>query len=396
MISYSRVYAAVNLDAVVSNMEAMKCRLPGNTGMIGVVKADGYGHGAVPIAQAIDPYVSGYGVATVEEGIILRRHGVLKMILVLGVTHPGSYEQLLRWQIRPTVFTLEQGEALSGLAAGLGVKAAVHLAVDTGMSRIGMGPDEAGADLALSISRLPGIEVEGLFTHFARADERDKEPAREQLQRYMAFVRLLEDRGLYIPMKHCSNSAGIVEGLDSNQLDLVRAGISIYGLYPSNEVDTRGVVLTPALELKSHVTYVKEINVGTPVSYGGTFVADRNMLVATIPVGYGDGYPRNLSGRGSVLIHGRRAPVLGRICMDQFMVDVTHIPETREWDEATLIGRDGPEMITVEELAALSGGFRYELVCSLGKRIPRVYLRDGRPVGAKDYFNDVYEGFGYL
>ena len=396
MIPYSRVYAAVNLDAVVSNMEAMQSRLPSGTKMIGVVKTDGYGHGAVPVARAIDPYVSGYAVATVEEGVILRRHGIQKMILVLGVTHPGSYEELLRWQIRPTVFTLDQGETLSGLAVSRGVKAAVHLAVDTGMSRIGMRPDEAGADLALAISRLPGIEAEGLFTHFARADERDKESAREQLEQYTEFVRLLEDRGLYSPMKHCSNSAGIVEGLDSNQLDLVRAGISIYGLYPSDEVDTRKVALTPALELKSHVTYVKEIGGGTPVSYGGTFVADRNMLVATIPVGYGDGYPRNLSGRGSVLIHGRRAPILGRVCMDQFMVDVTHIPETREWDEATLIGRDGREMISVEEIASLSGGFHYELVCGLGKRIPRVYFRGGGAVGAKDYFNDIYEGFGYL
>lgn len=396
MIPYSRVYAAVNLDAVVSNMEAMKRRLPGNTGMLGVVKADGYGHGAVPIALAIDPYVSGYGVAAAEEAISLRRHGIQKLILVLGVTHPDSYEELLRRQIRPTVFTLEQGKALSELAVCMGVKAAVHLAVDTGMSRIGMWPDEAGAELALSISRLPGIEVEGLFTHFARADERDKGPVREQLRRYMDFVDLLKERGLDIPMKHCSNSAGIVEGLDSNGLDLVRAGISIYGLYPSEEVDTRQVALTPALELKSQVAYIKEISRGTPVSYGGTFVAPGNMLVATIPVGYGDGYPRKLSGRGSVLIHGRRAPVLGRICMDQFMVDVTHIPETREWDEVTLIGRDGPELISVEELAALSGGFHYELLCGLGKRIPRVYLKGGRPVGSKDYFDDVYEGFGSL
>ncbi len=393
MRPYNRVYATVNLDAVADNMKEMAGNLPSGTGMIGVVKADGYGHGSVPVAMAVDPYVRGFAVATVEEGVILRRHGIGKMILVLGVTHPDQYGELIRYQIRPTVFTLRQAERLSELACREGVRAKLHLAVDTGMSRIGMGPDEASAEMVLSMSRLPGIEIEGMFTHFARADERDKESARAQLAAYLNFSELLKSRGIEIPLKHCSNSAGIVEGLPSNSLDLVRAGISIYGLYPSDEVDRETVHLTPVMELKSRISYIKTIRPGTPVSYGGTFVARRPTRIATIPVGYGDGYPRSLSSRGSVLIRGRRAPILGRVCMDQFMVDVTDIPEAEEEDEVTLIGRDGGDQISVEELARLGGGFHYELICDLGKRVPRVYLRGGRIAGTKDYFQDVYEGF---
>ena len=393
MRPYNRVYATVNLDAVADNMKEMAGNLPSGTGMIGVVKADGYGHGSVPVAMAVDPYVRGFAVATVEEGVILRRHGIGKMILVLGVTHSDQYGELIRYQIRPTVFTLRQAERLSELACREGVRAKLHLAVDTGMSRIGMEPDEASAEMVLSMSRLPGIEIEGMFTHFARADERDKESARAQLAAYLNFSELLKSRGIEIPLKHCSNSAGIVEGLPSNSLDLVRAGISIYGLYPSDEVDRETVHLTPVMELKSRISYIKTIRPGTPVSYGGTFVARRPTRIATIPVGYGDGYPRSLSSRGSVLIRGRRAPILGRVCMDQFMVDVTDIPEAEEEDVVTLIGRDGGDQISVEELARLGGGFHYELICDLGKRVPRVYLRGGRIAGTKDYFQDVYEGF---
>ena len=393
MRPYNRVYATVNLDAVADNMKEMAGNLPSGTGMIGVVKADGYGHGSVPVAMAVDPYVRGFAVATVEEGVILRRHGIGKMILVLGVTHPDQYGELIRYQIRPTVFTLRQAERLSELACREGVRAKLHLAVDTGMSRIGMEPDETSAEMVLSMSRLPGIEIEGMFTHFARADERDKEFARAQLAAYLNFSELLKSRGIEIPLKHCSNSAGIVEGLPSNSLDLVRAGISIYGLYPSDEVDRETVHLTPVMELKSRISYIKTIRPGTPVSYGGTFVARRPTRIATIPVGYGDGYPRSLSSRGSVLIRGRRAPILGRVCMDQFMVDVTDIPEAEEEDVVTLIGRDGGDQISVEELARLGGGFHYELICDLGKRVPRVYLRGGRIAGTKDYFQDVYEGF---
>lgn len=393
MRPYSRVYATVNLDAVASNMRSMRDNLPASTLIMGSVKADGYGHGSVPVAKTIEPYVFGYAVATIDEGIILRRHGINKTILILGVTHESRYEDLLRYDIRTAMFQYEKAKKLSDLALKQGKKAVVHLALDTGMSRIGMKADREHAKEAAAIAALEGIEVEGLFTHFARADETDKSAYEEQYRRYKEFLGYLEELGVKIPIRHCSNSAGIVESLESNHMDMVRAGIAIYGMYPSDEVDHNSVKLTPAMEIKSCITYIKEIEAGTAVSYGGTFVADHTMKVATIPVGYGDGYVRSLSGKGDVLIHGKRAAILGRICMDQFMVDVTNIPDVQEDDEVTLLGSDGAECITMEELAEKSGGFHYEMICDIGKRIPRVYLKDGKVVGTKDYFDDVFKGF---
>ena len=393
MRPYSRVYATVNLDAVASNMRSMRDNLPASTLIMGSVKADGYGHGSVPVAKTIEPYVFGYAVATIDEGIILRRHGINKTILILGVTHESRYEDLLRYDIRTAMFQYEKAKKLSDLALKQGKKAVVHLALDTGMSRIGMKADREHAKEAAAIAALEGIEVEGLFTHFARADETDKSAYEEQYRRYKEFLGYLKELGVKIPIRHCSNSAGIVESLESNHMDMVRAGIAIYGMYPSDEVDHNSVKLTPAMEIKSCITYIKEIEAGTAVSYGGTFVADHTMKVATIPVGYGDGYVRSLSGKGDVLIHGKRAAILGRICMDQFMVDVTDIPDVQEDDEVTLLGSDGAECITMEELAEKSGGFHYEMVCDIGKRIPRVYLKDGKVVGTKDYFDDVFKGF---
>ena len=393
MRPYSRVYATVNLDAVASNMRSMRDNLPASTLIMGSVKADGYGHGSVPVAKTIEPYVFGYAVATIDEGIILRRHGINKTILILGVTHESRYEDLLRYDIRTAMFQYEKAKKLSDLALKQGKKAVVHLALDTGMSRIGMKADREHAKEAAAIAALEGIEVEGLFTHFARADETDKSAYEEQYRRYKEFLGYLKKLGVKIPIRHCSNSAGIVESLESNHMDMVRAGIAIYGMYPSDEVDHNSVKLTPAMEIKSCITYIKEIEAGTAVSYGGTFVADHTMKVATIPVGYGDGYVRSLSGKGDVLIHGKRAAILGRICMDQFMVDVTDIPDVQEDDEVTLLGSDGAECITMEELAEKSGGFHYEMICDIGKRIPRVYLKDGKVVGTKDYFDDVFKGF---
>ena len=393
MRPYSRVYATVNQDAVASNMRSMRDNLPASTLIMGSVKADGYGHGSVPVAKTIEPYVFGYAVATIDEGIILRRHGINKTILILGVTHESRYEDLLRYDIRTAMFQYEKAKKLSDLALKQGKKAVVHLALDTGMSRIGMKADREHAKEAAAIAALEGIEVEGLFTHFARADETDKSAYEEQYRRYKEFLGYLKELGVKIPIRHCSNSAGIVESLESNHMDMVRAGIAIYGMYPSDEVDHNSVKLTPAMEIKSCITYIKEIEAGTAVSYGGTFVADHTMKVATIPVGYGDGYVRSLSGKGDVLIHGKRAAILGRICMDQFMVDVTDIPDVQEDDEVTLLGSDGAECITMEELAEKSGGFHYEMICDIGKRIPRVYLKDGKVVGTKDYFDDVFKGF---
>ena len=386
MRPYSRVYATVNLDAVASNMRSMRDNLPASTLIMGSVKADGYGHGSVPVAKTIEPYVFGYAVATIDEGIILRRHGINKTILILGVTHESRYEDLLRYDIRTAMFQYEKAKKLSDLALKQGKKAVVHLALDTGMSRIGMKADREHAKEAAAIAALEGIEVEGLFTHFARADETDKSAYEEQYRRYKEFLGYLKELGVKIPIRHCSNSAGIVESLESNHMDMVRAGIAIYGMYPSDEVDHNSVKLTPAMEIKSCITYIKEIEAGTAVSYGGTFVADHTMKVATIPVGYGDGYVRSLSGKGDVLIHGKRAAILGRICMDQFMVDVTEIPEAKFMDPVTLVGKDKDAVIRVEDLSDLSGRFNYEFVCDLSKRVPREYYKNGTIVKQIDYF----------
>lgn len=382
-ISYDRTCAVVDLDAICKNMEAMKKSLPEETKIIGVVKADAYGHGAEAVADAISPYVWGFAVAAGDEAVLLRRHGVKKPVLVLGPVHESRYEELLLGEIRPTIFTEEVARAFGEAACRLRVPGRIHLAVDTGMSRIGMEPSVEGADLVKRIADCPGIIIEGIFTHFAKADEADKEPARKQLKTYLEFLNSLEDRGLEIPVRHCSNSAGILEALGTD-LTAVRAGISIYGLYPSGEVDQEKVKLVPALSWRGRITCVKTIPAGASVSYGGTFTAKAPTRVATIAAGYGDGYSRALSGKGYVLIKGRKAPVLGRVCMDQFMVDVTHIPQVKEGEEAILLGRDGEASITAEEMAFLSSGFHYEILCNIGKRVPRIYIKNGSVVGKKD------------
>lgn len=391
-LPYSRIYAEINLDHIEANIKSMRDNLPEGTKMIAVLKTDGYGHGAVPAARVADPYVWGYATATLEEAVNLREHGIEKPILVLGSIPERQEQAILEYDIRPTIFERSRAERLSKKALLAGKRIAVHIAVDTGMSRIGYRPDMESAKEVAFISHLSGIMVEGLFTHFSRADETDKSITEKQFESYRDFVAALERLGVNIPVKHCSNSAAIIDHAHMS-LDAVRAGIAMHGLYPSGEVGKQRVVLKPAMELFSFITYVKDIESGTPVSYGGTFVAERKMRIATVSAGYGDGYPRNLSGKGQVLVRGKRAPILGRICMDQFMIDVSEIPDVAEDDRVTLLGRDGEEFISMEELADTGGGFHYEIPCVLGKRVPRVYVRGGCIVGIKDYHNDRYEEF---
>ena len=388
--NYQRVYAAIDLDAVCYNMEQMHGNLTAHTKMIGVIKTDGYGHGAVQIGRELEQmdYVFGYAVATAEEALILRHAGLGKPILILGYTFPYCYEELIRQDIRPAVFREDTVDELAACARRLGKSAKVHVKVDTGMTRVGIRPDESGLAFVDKVLHTEGIELEGMFTHFARADERDKTAVMKQLTQIRDFMNLAEkESGYRIPVKHCSNSAGLIEIREAD-MDVVRAGITLYGLWPSSEVSRDIVNLQPVLSLKSHIVYIKEVEAGVPVSYGGTYVTPKRMRIATIPVGYGDGYPRGLSGKGYVLIRGRRAPILGRVCMDQFMVSVEEIPEAAEGDEVTLIGMDGKEQITMEDLGELSGRFNYELACDLGKRIPRVYLKNGRITATKDYYKD--------
>lgn len=379
---HERACAYIDLDAVLANLEQMKNNLNADTKIVAVIKTDGYGHGAVPIARELEniPYVYGYATATAEESFALRRAGIKKPILCLGYTFPESYERLVGEDVRTALFRADQAKQVSEAAEKTGKTAKVHIKVDTGMSRIGITPDEAGIEFIKKVMELPNIEVEGIFTHFSRADEADKTVADGQLSCYRDFLAEVEKEcPKKIPYRHISNSAGIIE-MPQAHMDLVRAGIILYGLWPSDEVIRDKVKLTPVLSLKSHVVYVKEIESGTPVSYGGTYVAEGKRKIATIPLGYGDGYPRSLSNKGYVLIRGRKAPIVGRVCMDQFMVDVTEIAEVCNGDEVILIGCDGKHMLTMEELGDLSGRFNYEFACDLSKRIPRVYIKGGEIV----------------
>lgn len=388
---YSRVCAHIDLDAILHNLKQMRAHINDDTKIMAVIKADAYGHGAVPIAWEMEElsYVYGYGVASVEEAMQLRNANIRKPILVLGYTFPYSYETLINQEITPTVFRRDVLHQLNEIAGRMNVKTPIHIKVDTGMTRIGIRPDEEGAAFVKEALSCENLVVEGIFTHFSKADETDKAFANGQLRSFLSFVAKCEEENDYkFKFVHCSNSAGIIDMPDAN-LDLVRAGIILYGMWPSEDVSKDAVDLEPVLSLKSHIVYVKDVEAGIPVSYNGTYITERTTRIATIPVGYADGYPRNLSNTGTVIIAGKRAPIIGRVCMDQFMVDVTGIPECKEGDEVTLIGRDGSEWITIEELGAVSGRFNYEFACEIGKRTPRVFFRHGKAFCAKDYYDDV-------
>lgn len=387
MKSYTRIRARIDLDAIEYNIEKMKENLPEDTKLIVVAKADCYGHGALQTTSllSLKEYVWGFAVATLDEAIVLRRGGITKPILVLGCIFPEQWIDALENNIRITVYAEELTKVLSDLAVKIGRKAYVHVKLDTGMGRIGFTPGKEGADKIEEISKLPNIVMEGLYTHFSKADEGDKSYTMKQVEAYTWMKEELAGRGITFSYYHCCNSAGIIDLKGAGQ-NLARAGISTYGMYPSEEVHKENVDLKPALELISHVAFVKWVDEGEMISYGGTYVTKRRTKIATIPVGYGDGYPRSLSNKGYMLIHGKKAPIIGRVCMDQCMVDVTEIEDVKFGDEVVLVGRDGDEYLSVETLSRLSDRFNYEFVCLMGKRIPREYIRRGEVQEQMDYF----------
>jgi alanine racemase len=386
MKEYYRVQANINLDAIYNNIKRTREIIQPKTQIMAIIKADGYGHGAIPITKVLDPIIDAYGVALVEEGVELRRAGVKKPILVIGYTPEPLYPLLVKYDLEATVFGLNMAEKLSNEAVKKKKTVRIHLKIDTGMSRIGFKVEDQSIQDIKKISVLDRIEIIGCFTHFARADETDKTFAYSQIDIYKDFVGKLEAVGVTIPIKHVSNSAAIIDLPEAN-LDMVRSGISTYGLYPSNQVDKSRLLLEPAMEIKACISYIKEVESGIGISYGSVFVTQRHTKVATIPVGYGDGYPRALSSKGRVLIHGKSAPILGRICMDQFMVDITDIDNIQEGDQVTLIGRDGDQFISVEEVSEIAQSINYEFVCDVGKRIPRVFYYKGEKIGTLDYYS---------
>lgn len=372
MEKYLRTYVKVDLNAILNNVNEIKKKIDKNVKIMAVIKADGYGHGAVSLGKFLKDKVDYYGVATIEEAMELRENGLKLPILILGYTSPSQYIDLVKNDITQTVYNLEMAEEMSKAGQVSGKEAKIHIALDTGMTRIGFNPSEEGVSVVKEMAKLDNLRIEGLFTHFSTADEKDKNYSELQMNRYDDFVDLIEKNNINIPIKHMCNSAGIME-FDHHRFQMVRGGIILYGLYPSEEVNKASIKLKPALEWKTHVINVKTVEEGHGVSYGKTYITGNKTKIATLSIGYADGYPRALSSKGRVLIHGEYAPIIGRICMDQMMVDVTHIDNVKIEDEVTLVGRDGNNFISVEELAHMAGSFNYEFVCGIGKRVQRIY-----------------------
>lgn len=373
MEPYLRTYAEVSLSAIGHNIEEAKKRISEDTKLLAVIKANAYGHGAVRVGKYLESEVDYFAVATLEEGEELRENGITLPILILGYTSPKQFEEAVRNDITVTVYHKEAAKAMNECAARLGMKAKVHVALDTGMTRIGFQITEEDADVIADICKLPDLYVEGVFTHFSCADQEDKAYCMRQLEGFEYMRRMLSSRGAEIPVWHICNSAGIME-FDKYRYDMVRSGIITYGIYPSEDVRKENLDLTPALEWKARVIHVKDVKPGVGVSYGATFVTKRETTrIATVSVGYADGYPRALSNKGRVLIRGSFAPILGRVCMDQMMVDVTDIPGVQVEDVVTLVGKDGGNRIPIEEIADPAGRFNYEMLCTITSRVPRIY-----------------------
>lgn len=374
----------IDLDAVRYNLELVHHK--SGTKVMAVVKADAYGLGAVPIARSLEGCCAFFGVSSIAEAMELRRAGIRTPILILGRVPVSAYPLAVQEDIRTTVFIYEDAAALSAEAQRQNKTALVHFAVDTGMSRIGFQATDESAELCIKMAALPNLQAEGLFSHFACADCADLTFAGEQARLFAQFDEMLQQRGLHIPIRHMNNSAGIMNLL--TRYEMVRSGIVTYGMYPSDEVDPALLPLKPVMEWITRVAYVKKLPAGRSIGYGATYTTTRDTVIATLPVGYADGYRRSLSGVGHVLIHGKKAPVLGRVCMDQIMVDITDIPDVKLDDKVILIGRSGSEVITVDNMAANTGTINYEIVCGLSRRIPRVYFRDGKKISEVHYLLD--------
>lgn len=380
-----RTEAAIDLNAVEYNYINTRNKLPKDVKILCVVKADAYGHGAVEISKMLDDKADFFGVACIEEAVELKKAGIKKPVLVLGYVFTGAYDIAVKYDIRIPVFSYESAKALSDEAVRQNKTVPFHFCIDTGMSRIGFQVNEESADICKKITQLPNIEAEGLFSHFATADEENLDKSIAQQNKFDRFVDMLKKRDIEIPIKHLNNSAGIMNF--EKHYDMCRMGIILYGLYPSHEVDKSLLSVKPVMSWLSHISHLKTLEAGREISYGGTYVTTKNTVVATIPVGYADGYPRSLSNIGKVIINGKYAPILGRVCMDQFMVDVTDIDDIKIGTKVTLVGKDGDARLTMEEVSEAAGSFNYELPCRISRRVPRTFYKDGKMI---EYINYMY------
>lgn len=380
---YFRTQAKIDLDAVEYNYNNTRAKLPQGCKLLGVIKADAYGHGAVELAKFLENKCDFFGVACIEEAVELKKADIKTPILILGYVAPAFYDLVVKYDIRIPVFSYDTAKALSDEAVKQGKTVPFHFCIDTGMSRIGFQVNEESADVCKQICTLPNIEAEGLFSHFATADETDLTKALAQREKYKTFVEMLESRGIQIPIKHLNNSAGIMNF--DEYFDMCRMGIILYGLYPSEEVDKSLLDIKPVMSWLTHISHIKTLEAGREVSYGGTFKTTEPRVIATIPVGYADGYPRCLSNKGRVIINGQYAPIVGRVCMDQFMVDVTDVDGAELDSIVTLVGKDGDAELSMEEVSNSAYSFNYELPCRVARRVPRTYYKDGKLVKATNY-----------
>ena len=369
--SFDRACAEIRMDAILHNFDAISDLLPSDVKKMAVVKANAYGHGAVPVAKALETRADCFAVACTEEAVELREAGIAKPILILGYTSPALYETLLQKELSATLFSVEDAKLLSEAACRAGARARVHIAVDTGMGRIGFSPDENGADAVARIADLAGLDLEGIFSHYACADEESLDSAREQEARFDRFLALLEQRGVSPRIRHICNSAASLRM--EKKYDLCRLGIALYGYAPNPELPPE-IPLEPAMTVKSRVIFTKYVEKRTGIGYGHVYRAPARRRIATLAIGYGDGYNRCIFEKGYVLLHGKRAPITGRICMDQMMVDVTEIPEVREGDTAILLGKSGKEEISADLLGTWANSFSYEMLCTFLPRVKRIYL----------------------
>ena len=366
-----RTYVQIDLDALRHNIAVAREKVGKDVKILCLVKANAYGHGAVQVAKYCEDLLDYLGVATVDEGIELRQNGVKLPILVVGDVASSRYKDALDFDVELTVHNYDVGRCLNDYCKSIGKIAKVHIAVDTGMGRIGFLPSEATN--AVGVCKFDSLEIKGIFTHFAKADENDKSYTYTQKRLFDEFVESIRSNGVDTGLRHVANSASIID-LPLFNCDMVRMGIMTYGLYPSAEVNAT-LGLLPVMSFYTHVTHIKTLPKGRRISYGGEYVTQKDTVVATLAVGYGDGYPRALSNKGYVLIDGKRAPILGRVCMDQTMIDVTHITGVKVGDTVTLIGSDQNGIITADEIARLAGTISYEIVCGIASRVPRVYLK---------------------
>ena len=380
---YFRTQAKIDLDAVEYNYNNTRAKLPQGCKLLGVIKADAYGHGAIELARFLENKCDFFGVACIEEAVELKKADIKTPVLILGYVAPAFYDLVVKYDIRIPVFSYDTAKALSDEAVKQGKTVPFHFCIDTGMSRIGFQVNEESADVCKKICALPNIEAEGLFSHFATADETDLTKALTQREKYKAFVEMLESRGIQIPIKHLNNSAGIMNF--DEYFDMCRMGIILYGLYPSEEVDKSLLDIKPVMSWLTHISHIKTLEAGREVSYGGTFKTTEPRVIATIPVGYADGYPRCLSNKGRVIINGQYAPIVGRVCMDQFMVDVTDVDGAGLDSTVTLVGKDGDAELSMEEVSNSAYSFNYELPCRVARRVPRTYYKDGEFVKATNY-----------